>query len=170
MEILHSIGEKIGFDWRLSLTHLINFLIIFFLLVKFALPKIKATIDERTKKIKEGLLMRESADKIVADATTESKQIGKNANAKYEEVVSKADAEAKNIVKGAHDNANDIIKLAEKERGEAFAKGLESAENIVKKDIANIINKIALESFDKKIDAEVNDSFVSSIFKQNYGK
>jgi F0F1-type ATP synthase membrane subunit b/b' len=50
MEILQDIGTKIGFDWRLALTHLINLLIIFFLLVKFALPAIKKTLIEELKK------------------------------------------------------------------------------------------------------------------------
>jgi F0F1-type ATP synthase membrane subunit b/b' len=65
MEILTDIGNKIGFDWRLALTHLINLLIIFFLLVKYAFPAIKKAVDERTKKIQEGLKMRQELRKLV---------------------------------------------------------------------------------------------------------
>lgn len=86
MEILNDIASKIGFDWKLSLTHLINFSIIFFLLVRFALPGIKKTINERTKKIEEGLKMRLDADKIVESANTDYKKIVTDANQKAQDI------------------------------------------------------------------------------------
>jgi F-type H+-transporting ATPase subunit b len=165
MEILQDIGNKIGFDWRLALTSLINFLIIFFLLVKFALPAIKKTIDERTAKIKEGLRLREEADKIVTQAKSEGLEITKGANKKAEEIFSKAEISSKELVSAAHEKASTIVQEAEKQKEESKAKGLLEAENILQKDIAKILTKISANAFSGKVSAEANKDFIQKVFK-----
>lgn len=167
MEILTDIASKIGFEWHLALTHLINFLIIFFLLVKFALPSIKKTISERTKKIEEGLKMREDADKIVEDANKTSLEINKLANKKAEDMFSKAENSAKEIVSAAHLNATSILQAADKEKEGAKMKGLQDAENLFTKDIANILAKVSANAFSTKVTADVNKDFISKVFKIN---
>lgn len=165
MEILQEIANKIGFDWKLALTHLINLLLIFFLLAKFALPSIKKVVAERTKKIQEGLKMREEADKIVDDANLESQKIAKSANQKAEEIYSKAESGAKEIVMSANTKASEIIQFAEQEKEKAKDKGLKEAENILSKDIPKILSKISSNAFGDKISADVNSDFVSKVFK-----
>ncbi len=170
MEVLTEIGDKIGFDWKLSITHLINFLIIFFLLVKYALPALKRTIDERTAKIKEGLRMRDEADKIVISAEEQSKVITREANQKAEGIISKSEVNAKEIVLTASDKASEVIKKAQAEQDHAKEKGLKEAEGILSKDISSILTKIANSAFDGKITTENNSDFVSKVFKENYTK
>ena len=165
MEILQEIANKIGFDWKLAFTHLINLLLIFFLLAKFALPSIQKVVNERTKKIEEGLKMREQADKIVENANSESLQIVKYANQKAESIVSKAESGAKEIVLNANSKASEIIQFAEKEKELAKEKGLREAENILVKDIQKILSKISANAFGDKISADVNNDFVSKVFK-----
>lgn len=165
MEILTDIATKIGFDWKLALTHLINLLIIFFLLVKYALPAIKKTVEERTKKIEEGLRMRNEADKIVEKAKSESLDITKSANAKAEEVYTKAEKNSKEIISTANEKANSIIFSANKDKEEAKEKGLKDAENILLKDIPGILSKISTQAFSGKITGEVNKDFISKVFK-----
>lgn len=165
MEILQDIATKIGFDWRLAITHLINLSIIFFLLAKFALPSIKKVVNERTKKINEGLKMREDADKIVENANLESTKIAKSANQKAEEIYTKAENSAKDIISSANSKAGEIVQLAEKEKLDAKEKGLKEAENILNKDIPKILSKISAQAFSDKISANINSDFVSKVFK-----
>ncbi len=170
MEILTDIANKIGFDWKLAITNLINFLIIFILLVKFALPAVKKAVEERTRKIKEGLAMRENADKIVEEANLESKEIAKQANQKAEGIISKSESSAKEIVLNANDKASEVIRNAELEKNEAKAKGLKEAEALLSKDISSILTKISTKAFGEKVNADNNSEFVSKVFKENYGK
>ena len=165
MEILTDIATKIGFDWKLAVTHTINLGLIFFLLVKFALPSIKKIIDERTAKIKEGLRMRDEADKIKLDAENVAKDINKMANTKAQEVISKSEVSAKNIVTDASAKSGEIIRLANLQKDEAKNAGLKDAENYVSKNIATILTKISAAAFDSKITAENNSDFVSKVFK-----
>lgn len=165
MEILQDIATKIGFEWHLAFTSLINFLIIFFLLVKFALPSIKKTIEERTKKIQEGLRMREEADKIVESANSEGLKITRDANRKAEEIFSKVETSAKEVLTDANSKASSIIALAEKEKQDAKEKGLKEAENILTKDIGKILSKISANAFSGKLTGETNSEFISKVFK-----
>lgn len=164
MEILTDIASKIGFEWRLALTSLINFLIIFFLLVKFALPSIKKTIDERTKKIQEGLKMREDAKAIVDNAYSDAKEITKNANQKSQDIVSVSETNAKKVMSEAQIKKSEIIKEAELLKDCSKKAGLKEAENILSRDISNILTKISENAFGGKITAEVNTSFITKIF------
>ncbi|MBU4369492.1 ATP synthase F0 subunit B, partial [Patescibacteria group bacterium] len=52
---LQRILGNLGFDWRMALANLVNFLIIFFVLKKYAFKPIKEKLEEREKKIKTGL-------------------------------------------------------------------------------------------------------------------
>jgi F-type H+-transporting ATPase subunit b len=170
MEILVDIASKIGFDWKLSITHLINFLIIFFLLVKFALPGIKKVIADRTRKIEEGLKMRYEADKIVESAKVDAKEISKLANQKAGEVISKADENAKSIVTEGSEKAAEIVRLANAQKEDSKNSGLKEAENLLTKDISKILAKISASAFDSKITSENNSDFVTKVFKQNFSK
>lgn len=168
MEILQDIATKIGFDWRLAITHLINFLIIFFLLVKFALPAIKKTVNERTKRIQEGLRMRDEADKIVSEATQKGAEITKEASLKAEGIVSRSEVSSKEILLNANSKASEIVANATKQQDESKEKGLKEAESILTKDLGKILAKISTNSFDGKISAEVNNDFISKTFKENF--
>jgi F-type H+-transporting ATPase subunit b len=170
MEILQDIGTKIGFDWRLALTHLINLLIIFFLLVKFALPAIKKTVDERTRKIKEGLRLRDEADKVVADAKTEAKNIVIDASKKAQENISAGENAAKNILGEASNKSSEIIREANIEREGAKQAGLKDAENLLGKDLGKILTKVSELAFSGKVSAEANSEFVTKVFKENYSR
>jgi F0F1-type ATP synthase membrane subunit b/b' len=61
---------KIGFDWQVALANLVNFLIIVFLLKKFAFKPIAKIIQDRQNKINEGL---ENAKKAAEEAMKNAK-------------------------------------------------------------------------------------------------
>lgn len=170
MEILQDIATKIGFDWRLALTHFINLMIIFFLLVKFALPAIKKTVDERTKKIKDGLRLRDEADKVVDDAKGEAKNIVLDASKKAQDNISASEASAKNILADASNKSAEIIRAANLEKEGAKQAGLKDAENVLGKDIGKILTKISTLAFSGKVSAEANSEFVTKVFRESYGK
>ena len=91
MEVL----AKVGFDWRLALTNLVNFGLIVWLLAKFLWPSISKAIGERQKIINQGL----------ADAEAAKEHLTK----------SQADYQAKLVQ--AHQEAQDIARQAD-ERGQ----------------------------------------------------
>ena len=58
---MEEILSKIGFDYRVALANLVNFLIVLWVLQKFAFPKIQIVLAERQAKIRKGLADAEAA-------------------------------------------------------------------------------------------------------------
>ncbi|SHE24865.1 F0F1 ATP synthase subunit B [Actinomyces glycerinitolerans] len=83
----------------------ICFLIIAVVLIKYALPRFNAVLDERTAKIEEGLALTEKAKeeqsgaearaaRLVEDARLEAAKIRENAQAEADKIIADARAEA----------------------------------------------------------------------------
>jgi F-type H+-transporting ATPase subunit b len=87
-------GETFGFDAWLFFSQIISFCIVAFLLQKFAYKPILAVLEERRKRIAEGLA---NADKI-KQQLAESEQ-------RYQEILTKANAEAQKMIDEARASA-----------------------------------------------------------------
>lgn len=112
MDIVEILG-KIGFDWRMALANFVNFLIIFWLLKRYAFKPIKKMISDRQNTIKEGL---DTAEKAKTELTM--------AEETYERKLQEAREEGNIIVARAHDQAEQMMKRAE-------ARAQEKVEKIV---------------------------------------
>lgn len=106
---------------------LVVFLIIWFLLAKFAWPKVISTLDAREKHIEESIeaadqtkaeaaQIREDADAVIADARRQASAIVLEARGDAEKersrIVAAAHKEAEDIIAKAHDRADDEMKRA----------------------------------------------------------
>jgi F-type H+-transporting ATPase subunit b len=96
--------SNIGFDWRMALANLINFLIILVILKKFAFNSIRKTLTERQDKIEKGLedaqkaatelqMAQSTRDKTLMNARLEADKILTATN----EASSRIVAEAKQV-------------------------------------------------------------------------
>lgn len=116
---------KIGFDWQVAVANLVNFLIIFFILKKFAFKPLKKVVEERQQKIAQGL---EDAQKAATDlmmAEEIRKQKIEEAHLHANQIVSDANIKGTSIVSAAEGDAmiarEKIIKDAHKVAAEAQA-------------------------------------------------
>jgi len=121
MDISEILG-KIGFDWQVALANLFNFLIIFFILKKYAFGPIGKLIKERQDKINEGIenatknadlldSTQKEKDEILVSARIESNKIiqetKKDLEVKRTELLDQAKLEAKSII----DNTKQAIEI-----------------------------------------------------------
>lgn len=97
MDILTSL-QSIGFDWRLALAHLVNFLIVLALLRYFVFGPLRKRLAERKQVIEKG----------VADARRAEAERYK-AKEKREEIIAAAKAEKREIITAAHEEAEAMI-------------------------------------------------------------
>ena len=130
---------KIGFDWHIALANLVNFLIILFVLKKFAFGPIGKMIDERRKKIEEGLDNAQKAEVELAGANLKKEEIVKEAKDSAKNIVAMSEANSKEIVKEAKDKANaereEILKQAKLES----EKEKKSSEEAVRKEASELV-------------------------------
>ncbi len=139
MDGLLSILGKVGFDWQVALANLVNFLIIFFILKKFAFKPIGKIIKERQEKIQKGLDDAKQAEAALSVAHNTKEEIIKEAKDEARKIVTNGEVLGKSIVKDAEAKAilekENILKQArldaEKEK--------QNMEDIFNKESADII-------------------------------
>lgn len=165
-EILH----KIGFDWRVALSHTVNIAIIFFLLVKFALPKIKATIDKRTEDIRQGLKNKEASEEVLANAHTQAGEIKKTAQAEKVHIVSQAKSEADALVSKGSQEALTIIESARKDFQSAKQEGYAEGAHLFERKLVDILQVISSKAFAGTVSPEVESAFIKKVFTEHYEK
>ena len=102
---MEEILGKIGFDWHVALANLVNFLIIFFVLKKFAFTPIQKMLRERREKIEKGISDAQKAEKNLSRANIEKEEIIKEAQDNANRILSTSQADGKNLIKDAKTQA-----------------------------------------------------------------
>jgi len=144
---------KVGFDWQVALANTVNFVIIFFLLKKYAFGPISKIITERQEKIALGIENSKKAETELLMA----EQVGK-------EKISKAKIEANSIIGEAQKKGDKIITLSQEE-------ALVVKSSIIKDGEKQISQK--KESMAKEIERETANIIVDGIeriLKENLTK
>lgn len=151
--------HNFGVDWKLLLSQVVNFAILFFLLKKFAYAPVLAMLRKRRDEIKEGLKMRAEAERtlgeieeIKASAAREAqekalavvKRAEETAGQRKEEIVSDALARGELLVSEAKQKA-------EKEAEKVEARILEEAEVLVREGIKQVLRKMPAEERDDEL-------------------
>jgi|SRR3989338_3937672 len=126
-----------GVDWKLLLVQAVNFGLLLSVLTYFLYKPVLRIIDERQKKIAEGVQTAQAADKRLADAKTEGEGIVGTAAREAETLVasarSRADEKGVEIVKAAEARANAVLKEASERAEEAKRMALaESSKDIAR--------------------------------------
>lgn len=153
----------LGIDWKILLGEMINFLVVLFLLKKFALGPFLKILNERKQKIEEGLErskvaeekvkeIREKREEIIAKAQQKAIEIfdkgKKKGDEKIRESILLGEQERLNILQAAKkETQREIDKMKDAEKEKEISAALALAEKILgekldaKKDEA-LINKL----------------------------
>jgi len=128
-------AETFGWNWQLFLSQVISFSIVAFLLRRFAYKPILAVLEERRRRIEEGLI---NADKIKKELAEAEKR--------YQEIVGKANADAQKMIDEARESS---AHLTERKQQEAIA----AAEQIVAKarEAAALEHERTMESMKREL-------------------
>lgn len=94
MDILKQILEQFGVEWPKFLAQLILFIIVYFVLQKFAFGPIVAMLEERRKRIEEGQANAEKIKKQLAEAESRYREILTKANGDAQKMLDEARASA----------------------------------------------------------------------------
>ena len=163
MDGILAVLGKVGFDWQVALANLVNFLIIFFVLWKFAFKPIGKVIDARNEKIMKGLQDADQYQKLI-----------KEVEVKYAEVLEKARREADGIMaeakKDGLDQKNKLVQQAKDEVAvmiEAGKKSLEVEKNKMVSDAKKEVVDLIMQSTEKVLmgsaDSTLNDRIVKNL-------
>lgn len=93
-----SIPERFGLEPKYIFMQVISFLVVLFVLYKFGIKPVTATMDERAKKIEAGIRHAEEMQAKLAAAQQESAAIVKKANSEATRIVEEARKSAKEFL------------------------------------------------------------------------
>lgn len=142
MQAILDILAKVGFDWRMGLFNLVNFLIIFWLLKKYFFAPIVEMIETRKKHAKE-----------TEDNFQQSKTELAMAEHKAQGIIDDAKVEANKVVERAADDARATAeKMKDKAKGEIELLVTQAKKNI----------EIDRQDMQEKLKAETVDLVIAT--------
>ncbi len=168
MIVLASLGDTaqgivdtFGIDWPMLIAQAINFLIVAFVIWKFAFKNILSTIKEREKQISDSL---KNADRIKLELEQTEKQ--------QQETLQEASLEAKKTISSAQEQAKAFIEAqkedARKQAEEIIAKAKlameQERERVLREaqdEIANLVVLTASKVLSKDLSEEEKEKFSS---------
>jgi len=146
--------SKIGFDWRMALANLVNFLIIFWILKKYAFKPIQNKLKERADKINAGL---EDTEKAKTELTM--------AKQKVDQMLKVAREEAQSIVAKAHEQSEAMLEKNKQETEVKAKQIVNEARDLITKEKkqmeADLITKtvdIALQVSEKILHEKLDET------------
>jgi F-type H+-transporting ATPase subunit b len=142
-----NVAQQFGIEGKLLVVQLINFAIMFFVLWKWVLPRVKGMLDERQKTIEESLKEAEKAraekeaaeasgEKVLAEARVEADRLIKEARDEAEEervrLVAAAKQEADQVrTRGASELSSERAKMRVELRAELAALTIASTRKVL---------------------------------------
>ena len=130
------------------------FFAVAWLVMKFGWPHIMAAIEERQRKIAEGLAAADNAQKNLAQAEEKVAEELKAARAKANEIIEQAHQRANQLIDAAKADA-----VAEGQRQRALADAeIEAAANRAKEDLRRHVSQLAVTGAEKLLKREIDAS------------
>lgn len=145
--------EAFAINIKLLIAQTVNFAILLFLLSKFAYKPIISMMEERKKKIAEGLDQAKEAKELLTNAEMETKKKNDEAFKTAKEIVEKAEKEAADkavgIIKKANLQADLIVERAKDEAELAKNRAMKEAKSEIAGLISLALDKIIGEELDQ---------------------
>ena len=161
--------QSLGLDYRILIAQFINFAILVFILYRFGYKPMLTFLEERRKKIEQGVINSEKAQKKLEELAEKEKQIVKEAKKEalliIDQAKNQAEEKRKELLEKTRTEIADIIaeeKIKIKhEKNEII--------NDVKKEISVLVikavEKVIDEKVDKAEDKKINEKIVNNINK-----
>lgn len=155
MEIL----EKLGIDWKLLLAQAVNFLILLWVLRRYAYKPILKALEARTKKIEQGLKDAETSQSKLQSVIEEEKKILVAAREEARNILVEAEASAKKrdtlMLEETKEKIDRMIVETDKHLGEKQARLLREAKEELAETVMLATKKILGEKVDASLDGEL---------------
>ena len=157
--------SKLGIDWKLLIAQIVNFLVLLFVLYKFAYGPILGMLEKRQKKIERGLKEADLARKYLAESEEKQKEILRKAREEGKQIVEKAYIQAE---KSKKEIAEESKKQAEKTIAEAKLEIVREKEKTVreiKSEIGSLVALAAEKVIGEKVDKDKDKELIEKSLK-----
>lgn len=158
--------ERLGINWKILLGQMINFVILLFLLKRFAYKPFLDILGSRKNKIEEGVRKSAEAEKSLQNIRALEIEMKKSGEARAREILKEAE-------KKAGSRFNEMLVAAEGERkkiieeAKAFAKKeIEAEKEAQRKELIEKTFLLAGKFLKEKMDKEKDKRFLEKIISE----
>jgi F-type H+-transporting ATPase subunit b len=163
---MQDILQNFGIEPVLLLAQVVNFLIIFWLLKKFAYKPIFAMLEKRKKLIAEGVENAQKSQDLLQKSLEEEKALLKKAQGNVTEILTDAQKQAQDIVAVAEEGAKKRVeKILEDAKKEIEDQTL-LAEKQLSKHTAELAAKLLEKSLSSLVDSKTQKEIVAKAMKK----
>lgn len=158
--------QKLGIDWKLLIAQIINFLILLFVLYRFAYKPILSLMHKREKKIEDSLKNADKIQKELVDLEEKKAKEIQEARIKSQAIIdqaSKSGDKLKEELKAeAKKESEEIVKKAKEEIEIAKNKMVSDA----KKEVAEMVVSVSEKIIKKNLDDKANQALIEDTIKE----
>lgn len=161
MELL----DNLGINGKLLIAQIINFLILLWVLHKFAYGPVVKMLEERTKKIEKGLKDAQDSQKKLEEIAEKEKAILMEARKQAHEIIKKSEgtavAQAQEIMLNAKNQTQSMLEAAQKQIEREKMKILAE----VKTEVSTLVMMATEKIIDEKLDAVKDGELINKAIK-----
>ena len=159
--------DSLGISWQGLVVQLVNVLLLFFLLSKFAYKPIMRMLDERSKRIKEGLEKAEQAEKRASAIDVEAKKALDEARKEGQKLIAQAGEMAAKVREEAKEQAKkEAEALIERARGEIQLERDQAIAQL-RKEFADITILAAERVIKQELDREKHRKVIDEVLQES---
>lgn len=157
--------KTFGVDWKLLLTQMLNFAILFYILRRFAYAPILSMLEKRKQIIAKGLDDASKAEKSLAEANHDADEIKKQAKIDANSIVTDAQNEAWSFsTKTKNEALSEKARIVESAQGEIDSIKQKNEKLVKDKAVDHIISGIK-SILGEEITPEMNNRIIGKLTK-----
>jgi F-type H+-transporting ATPase subunit b len=154
-----NVFDALGIDWQTLLFQIVGFIVLVFVMMKWVYPILIKSVDERQRKIEEGLRAARDAEDNAAKVQAEIDEKLSEARKTARDIVVTAKEESQNMLAEADKKAKIQAKRTLDSTREEIAKEIEAAkrglESTVVELVADATSKVVEKTYSVKDDQKV---------------
>jgi F-type H+-transporting ATPase subunit b len=152
--VVTEIATRFGVEWPLLIAQVVNFALVAFVLWRFAFKPVLATMDERNRKIQEGLQFAEASKQQLEETEKRQAAVLKEANEKAQAIL--AEARDQSTAYAEQQRA-----VTDRQMADLLARGQESIERERQKmlsDVRQEVARLVVLTTGKVLETELSDA------------
>ncbi len=158
--------KVLGIDWRILLAQFINFSVLLFVLYKFAYKPMFKFLEDRKKKIEDGIENAVLAEERLKQIEEKEREVMRNAKKEAVAILEEARLEAENNKKIAVDKAKEEIGKIINQEKEGMRREKAEVLKSIKKEVAGLV-AISLEKILKdEVSLDKDQEFIKKALKK----
>ena len=160
---IEAVAKKFGGTWPTLISQMWNFLLVTFVLYKFAIKPILATYDERQKKIADGLQYAEEMKAQLLEAEKERLEKIKEAVAEAQKILGDARDQSKAMLEQKIQEASAQAESLIRKAGEATELERQKMLDEVKSEVARLVVETTARVLDKELSSEDKERYSNAV-------